>query len=68
MIGISRVSGEGRGKRRSAKRFARRGPYTELVVFALIMAVLGAAILSGANHDAFHKVLVTKPLKRAITN
>ncbi len=70
MIGISRANGEGRshGKRRSEARFARRRPYTELVVFALIMAGLGAAILSGANHEAFHKVLVTKPLKRAITN
>ncbi|KAF0176622.1 MAG: hypothetical protein FD124_861 [Alphaproteobacteria bacterium] len=70
MIGISRAdtNGRSRRKRRSAERFARGRSRVEIVVFVLILAGLGMVLLSGANHEAYHKILVVKPLKRAITN
>lgn len=49
-------------------RFARRPSRTVLVVVGGLLAAFALMLAAGGNHDAFHKVLVTKPVKRATTN
>jgi len=59
----------GRPRRRTAEdRFARRPSRKVLVLVGVLLAGFAFILASGADRDAYHKVLVIKPPPRVSPN